>query len=129
VCDAGDATFRGTFRKVTRTSCGRFADVLQVSHRALRTYHTHFTAFRGVSQTFRASVMPAVTHVSRTIRGVSRTFRRRFASVALDASMQPRCHNVHVGISTQHDGIKILNLKHSVTVQLSEPERPNLLLL
>jgi hypothetical protein len=28
-----------------------------------------------------------------------------------------------VGISTQHDSIKILNLKHSVTIQLSEPER------
>jgi hypothetical protein len=40
---------------------------------------------------------------------------------AVDASMQPPCHNV--GISTQHDSIKILNLKHSVTIQLSEPER------
>ena len=37
---------------------------------------------------------------------------------ALDASMQPPCHNV--GISTQHDSIKILNLKHSVTIQLSD---------
>jgi hypothetical protein len=40
---------------------------------------------------------------------------------ALDASMQPRCHNV--GIRTQHDSIKILNLKHSVTILLSEPEQ------
>jgi hypothetical protein len=49
---------------------------------------------------------------------------------ALDASMQPPCHNG--GIRTQYDSIKILNLKHSVTIQLSEPERrsrPNLLLL
>jgi hypothetical protein len=99
------AKLRGRFAKLR----GRFAVILQVSHRALHTYHTHFTAFRGVSQTFRECHASCHTRFA--------VFRGRFASVALDASMQPRCHNV--GISAQHDSIKILNLKHSVTTVFS----------
>jgi hypothetical protein len=81
-------------------------DVSQVSHRALRTYHTHFTAFRSVSHTSFASLVrstpllsPARVHTRFAHRFA--VFRGHFASVALDASMQPRCHNL--GIRTQHD--------------------------
>ena len=117
--DAGDATFRGTFRKVTRTFRGRFADVLAfagftqgINYARSHTFHSVSRRFAGVSRVSR--------QLLRMFRARFTVFHGCFASVALDASrMQPRCHNV--GISTQHDSINILvlNLKHSVTIQLS----------
>ena len=67
----GTRRFAGRFAKLR----GRFAGISQVSHRALRTYHTHFTAFRDVSQTFReyhASYHTRFAHVSRCFAEVSR---------------------------------------------------------
>ena len=103
VRDAGDATFRGTFRKVTRTFrrrfagftqgitlvshtfhsvSRRFADVSRVSRQLSHTFNARFAVFRGRF----ASVTPAVTHVSRVFHGVHstalRTFRKRYAGVS-----------------------------------------------
>jgi hypothetical protein len=79
VRDAGDATFR----KVTRTFRGRFADVLQVSHRALHARITH------ISQRF-----ARFADVSRVSRQLLHTFRARFAVFrGRFASVAPRCLN------------------------------------
>ena len=101
----GTRRFAGRFAKLR----GRFADVSQVSHRALRTYHTYFTEFRGVSQTFRECHPSCHT---RFAHAVSRTFRECHAG----------CHTRFAHVSRSYADISRVSrrLSHTFRARLTK---------
>ena len=78
--DTGDATFRGTFRNITRTLRGHYAGITQG--------HTHITrTLRDLTRTLRghyAGFTQDNTHITRTLRNITRTLHGRSAGVTQD---------------------------------------------
>ena len=78
--DTNDATFRGTFRDITRTLRGHYAEITQG--------HTHITrTLRDLTRTLRghyAGFTQDNTHITRTLRNITRTLRGHYAGVTQD---------------------------------------------